>query len=276
MKLKIGGKYGKLTILEQVKDKWNTKYRYRCECGNEGIRRGDQIFQSEYPSCGCDIGIGKRRKKVNQIINTIINNCKIINGYYLETEKGRRRLYATCECLQCHNTFNIRYDTLKLLRDDNCPHCNIKAMGELHKKPHREHKLWRVWWAIKGRCYNTTDKRYNDYGERGITMCNEWLCNFEVFYDWSMKNGYRKGLSIDRINNDGNYEPSNCRWVDQKTQCYNTRRNFFLWYKDKWRTVEEIAKIEHVSWDKVYYKYVTRKNTKLPRKQLYNIDNIKK
>lgn len=276
MKLKIGGKYGKLTIIEQVKDPKHTKYRYRCECGNEGIRRGDQIFKAESPSCGCDIGCGKRRKKVNQIINTIINNCKIKNGYYLETESGRRRLYAMCECLKCHNTFDIRYDTLKSLHGNNCPHCNIKAIGELHRKPHRDHKLWRVWWAIKGRCYNKKDKRYDDYGGRDIKLCKEWLSNFETFYDWSMDNGYKQGLTIDRIDVNGNYEPNNCRWVDMKTQNSNTRRNFFLWYNDKWCTVEEIAKIENISTSKAYYRYVTRKSTKLPRKQLYDVDKIRK
>lgn len=273
MRLDIGGKYGKLTILEYLKD---SKYRYRCECGNEGIRRSDSILKCEYPSCGCDGKLGLRRGKIKKIIDTIVNNCKVVNGYYLETEKGRRRLYTTCECLKCHNIFDIRYDTLKSLHDNNCPHCNIKANGGLHRKPNMDHKLWRVWWAIKGRCYEKTNKHYKNYGSRGITMCKEWLSSFEAFYDWSMKNGYGKGLSIDRIDVNGNYEPSNCRWVDRTVQANNTRRNFFLWYKNKWRTVEEIATIEHISWNTSYHRYVTRKKTRLPRKQLYNVDTIKK
>lgn len=273
MRLEVGAKYGKLTIVEYLK---NDKYYYRCECGNEGIRGGESILRTQYPTCGCDIGVSKRSIKIKKIINTIINNCKILDGYYLETQKGRHRLYVSCECLQCHNEFNIRYDTLKALHGNNCPQCNINAKGELKRKPHRDHKLWRVWWAIKDRCYKQNSKHYKDYGGRGIKVCDEWLTNFEVFYNWSINNGYCKGLSIDRINTDGNYEPTNCRWVDTKTQSYNTRRNFFLWYNEKWRTVEEIAKIEKISWNKTYYKYVTRKNTRLPRKQLYDVDKIRK
>lgn len=214
--------------------------------------------------------------KIEAIKNTIINNCKVLDGYYLETTKGRRRLYVICECLKCHNTFEIRYDTLKNLRGDNCPQCNQKAKGQLIRKPHREHKLWRIWWGMKSRCYNSHNKHYKNYGARGIKMCDEWLSNYETFYDWSIENGYGKGLSIDRIDNNGNYEPNNCRWVDQSVQSYNNRRNFFLWYNEKWLTVEEISKIENVSWNTAYYRYVTRKKTRLPRKQLYNVDRIKK
>lgn len=234
------------------------------------------IYLESDSNLALENGDEKRSQKIHSILNTIKNNCKVIGGYYLETTKGRKRLFVVCECLKCHNMFEIRYDTLKNLHGEHCPYCNIKAKGKHRKKPYRDHKLWRVWWAIKGRCYNTNNKHYNDYGERGIKVCNEWLQSYENFYYWAMNNGYGDGLSIDRIDANKNYEPSNCRWTDTKAQAYNTRRNFFLWYNEKWRTVEEIAKIEHISWDKAYYRYVTRKNTKLPRKQLYNIDNIKK
>ena len=129
---------------------------------------------------------------------------------------------------------------------------------------------------MKDRCYNPKDKAYKNYGERGIHICDEWLNDFKSFETWSMENGYQDNLTIDRIDVNGNYEPSNCRWVDMKTQNSNTRRNFFLWYNDKWCTVEEIAKIENISTSKAYYRYVTRKSTKLPRKQLYDVDKIRK
>lgn len=215
-------------------------------------------------------------KKIDTIKNTMVNNCKILDGHYLVTDKGRRRLFVTCECSKCHNQFEIRYDTLQRLHGSHCPQCNIKAYGKLCRKPHREHKLYRIWWAMKGRCCNKDDKQYYNYGARGIAVCNEWLANFETFYDWAINSGYGKGLSLDRIDNNKDYSPSNCRWVDQKSQCYNTRRNFFLWYNQKWCTVEEIAATETVSYDVAYYRYVTRKKTRLPRKQLYNVDNIKK
>lgn len=272
MKLEIGRKYGKLTILEYLK---NDKYRYKCDCGNEGFRRCCTILKTKYPTCGCCNTEERRSQKIQSILNTIKNNCKVINGYYLETTKRRKRLFVVCECLKCHNMFKIRYDMLNHLHGDHCPQCNIKAMGERLKKPHRDHKLWHIWWGMKTRCYKKTSKMYKDYGARGITICDEWLTSYEAFYEWSINNGYGKGLSIDRIDNNKGYSPDNCRWVDQSIQSYNTRRNFFLWYDNKWRTVEEIAKIECISYDCVYGRYVTNKKTRLPRKQLYNIDNIR-
>lgn len=272
MRLEIGRKYGKLTILEYLK---NDKYRYKCDCGNEGFRRGCTILKTKYPTCGCGNTEERRSQKIQSILNTIKNNCKVIDGYYLETTKGRKRLFVVCECLKCHNMFKIRYDMLNHLHGDHCPQCNIKAMGERFKKPHRDHKLWRIWWGMKQRCYKKTSKMYKDYGARGITICEEWLVSYEVFYEWSINNGYGKGLSIDRIDNNKGYSPDNCRWVDQSIQLYNARRNFFLWYNNKWRNVEEIAKIECISYDCAYGRYVTNKKTRLPRKQLYNIDNIR-
>ncbi len=71
------------------------------------------------------------------------------------------------------------------------------------------------------RCYNTNNRFYKNYGKRGICICDEWRDSLISFYDWSIANGWEKGLSIDRIDNDGHYEPKNCRWV---TVAENSRR----------------------------------------------------
>lgn len=84
------------------------------------------------------------------------------------------------------------------------------------------HPLYRVWCAMRDRCYRKTDKRYIRYGGRGITVCKAWLSNFSSFYKWCILNGWQKGLQIDRKKNDGNYSPSNCRFVEQK---YNIRNS---------------------------------------------------
>lgn len=73
--------------------------------------------------------------------------------------------------------------------------------------------LYRKYIHMKDRCYNPNDKRYHRYGGRGIKVCDEWLNNYQSFENWSLQNGYVNGLTIDRINNDGDYEPSNCRYV---------------------------------------------------------------
>lgn len=74
---------------------------------------------------------------------------------------------------------------------------------------------------MKKRCYNQNALAYKWYGAKGIVVCEEWKHNFDAFYNWSMSHGYKKGLTIDRIDSTGNYEPDNCRWTTQKNQVIN-------------------------------------------------------
>ena len=93
----------------------------------------------------------------------------------------------------------------------------------------RAHPLCSVWSDMKTRCYNSNQKSYKHYGGRGIIVCEEWTGDFKCFYDWAIKNGYKKGLQIDRINNDGNYEPDNCRFVTTAENCRNSRQTKLNW-----------------------------------------------
>lgn len=81
---------------------------------------------------------------------------------------------------------------------------------------------------MKGRCYRKEDPHYKWYGAKGITVCKEWLDDFMSFYKWAMEHGYRDDLSIDRIDVNGNYEPSNCRWTTHKEQCNNRRNSRYI------------------------------------------------
>ena len=84
-------------------------------------------------------------------------------------------------------------------------------------------RIYRCWADMKARCNNPNNPFYHRYGGRGITVCNEWNQDFLSFYEWAIKNGYREDLSLDRINNDGNYEPLNCKWSSQHEQSMNKK-----------------------------------------------------
>lgn len=103
-------------------------------------------------------------------------------------------------------------------------------------------KLHRVWSQMKQRCFNENDKAYCRYGARGISVCDEWV-EFIPFHDWAMSNGYEEGLTIDRINNDGDYCHNNCRWVDHKAQNRNYSRNHIVEFNGERHCIKEWSEI---------------------------------
>lgn len=96
---------------------------------------------------------------------------------------------------------------------------------------------------MKRRCYNNNAKNYSQYGGRGITVCDEWRCKdgYVAFREWAIKNGYKDNLTIDRINVNGNYEPSNCRWVTREEQNLNKQSTRYVSYKGEKRTLKSVA-----------------------------------
>ena len=102
---------------------------------------------------------------------------------------------------------------------------------------------------MKERCYNKNSHRYHRYGGRGITICEEWLEDYEVFERWSLENGYSDELSIDRIDNDGNYEPDNCRWATNTEQMNNTSRNFKVESDGVIMTLAEYCRVNELPYE---------------------------
>lgn len=109
-------------------------------------------------------------------------------------------------------------------------------------------RLYKIWNGMKGRCNNKKDKDYKRYGLRGIKICDEWLYDFKKFHDWSILNGYKDTLTIDRKDVNGNYEPSNCRWATPKQQCNNRRSNLIFEYKGKKDTMANLARKYNISY----------------------------
>lgn len=103
-------------------------------------------------------------------------------------------------------------------------------------------RIYRIYRDMKDRCLNQNSSAYKDYGGRGIKICDEWKNDFLLFYNWAINNGYKETLTIDRINNNGNYEPSNCRWATILQQANNKRNCLYIEYNGERKTAEQWAK----------------------------------
>ena len=146
-----------------------------------------------------------------------------------------REYYMVCRC-DCGNTVEIRrsslFNTKTGTKSCGCLHSE-GLVARNYKHGLRHTNLYKRFLSMKDRCYNPNSNKYKNYGARGIKVCAEWINDFHAFYEWAMANGYKKELSIDRINVNGDYEPGNCRWATDKEQALNTRRNRFFTYNGK-------------------------------------------
>lgn len=139
-------------------------------------------------------------------------------------------------------------------------------------------KIYGVWEGMKARCYNINNKHYYNYGGRGITICKNWIENSKDFVKWAFSNGYKEGLTLDRIDNNGAYCPENCRWVDRKMQQRNRRNNVVVNYNGEnkclkqWcedlgisrKAVDHCRKRYGLSYQTIFHRYTKQKyNPKL-------------
>lgn len=129
-------------------------------------------------------------------------------------------------------------------------------------------RLNSVFRNMKRRCYNPRNKQFKDYGGRGIKLCDEWN-NREIvnlgrsgrftkgwlaFQEWALTHGYDDSLTIDRLDNDKDYSPDNCRWVSKKAQQNNKRNNFYITYKGKKQTLAQWCEELHLNYNTTYYR----------------------
>ena len=165
-----------------------------------------------------------------------------------------------CKC-DCGNFTIVRVDYLNNGKSKSCGcyHSEIcrKNIVKVSNPPIHNlsnTRLYKIWSSMKDRCYNSNNVNYKNYGGRGIKVCSEWKKDFMNFYNWSIKNGYKSNLTIDRIDVNGNYEPDNCRWATIKEQVYNKRNTIRIKYNNKSYNLYELSKIYNISTMNLYYR----------------------
>lgn len=156
--------------------------------------------------------------------------------------------YWKCRC-ECGNETTVRPRDLIVGKVKSCGCLKAKVTGD-RRRVHGENKtrLHRIWVAMRKRCGNPNDSSYPRYGGRGITVCGDWQ-EYKQFRTWAMENGYQDGLTIDRIDVNGNYEPGNCRWADLKTQARNKRGNYLVEINGETKPLAEWCEIYHANYD---------------------------
>lgn len=190
-----------------------------------------------------------------------------------------RKAYWICDC-DCGGVTEVTACNLKSAQIKSCG-CLKKehAWSKYGKRKYIQNpykpdykKIYVRWQCIKRRCYDSKFSSYRHYGGRGIRMCKEWRDNFQNFYDWIVRSGYKDGLTVDRINNDGDYCPENCRLTDYYTQSRNKRSNINITFCGQTHCLKDWAEILGISYKTISVRYYRKWPTEKLLKELYDVD----
>ena len=155
-----------------------------------------------------------------------------------EVEKKKGKRYFLCRC-DCGTIREVRFIALRSGGSKSCG-CLRNDKSRERRTTHGKWgtKIYECWHHMKQRCLNENDNNYDYYGGRGISVCEEWM-DFENFYEWAIENGYKEGLTLERIDVNGDYCPENCTWVTQAEQLNNTRRTRKITFQGKTQSLKE-------------------------------------
>jgi hypothetical protein len=179
--------------------------------------------------------------EMTQFIGQKFNRLTCIGPFEVrnikENNRNRNTDYIFCRC-ECGKE---KYYRLKLIRSGATKSCGCYNTDRVTSHKMSKTRLYVTWVGMKSRCYNSNTIRYSRYGGRGITICEAWINSFESFKEWALNNGYTNKLTIERKNNDGNYNPENCIWVTMKQQGQNRNNSVKYLCFGQMLTVSAIA-----------------------------------
>lgn len=243
-----GRKFGMLTVVaREPNDKHGcTRWNCDCDCGNKGIIISRQsLLRRKHINCGCV------QKKYQDITGLKSGRLTAIEN--IGRDKRGYNIWL-CQC-ECGNTTKVVDTALRAQQIKSCG-CLKREITSLTKTKHHQSKtsLYSVWLGMKDRCYNPKCKAYKHYGERGITICDEWLGNdgSTNFFDWALSHGYKKGLELDRIDVNKGYYPDNCRWVTYLVQSNNKRTTRFITYNGETKSLADWCRQYSMPYDTVH------------------------
>ena len=243
------------------------KVRYKCQCQ----KCGTIVYKNAY-SLHNDILCKCKTCTDNNFIEEVIGKTFGCITVISISKKGKTPATTryNCKC-SCGNEFTLTRKGITTGKHLCCMKCRYKFISENRYsfKKHGLHgtPIYRTWKSMNLRCFYKNHKSYKDYGARGITVCDEWS-QFNPqgvvnFYNWCMANGYKKEIlpngknkwTLDRIDNDGNYEPNNCRWTTQDVQANNKRNCIFIDYNGKKQTLKQWAKELNLNYSVLLNRY---------------------
>jgi len=234
----IGQRFGRLTVISDagIRTSKNGRKFYiwncACDCGNTSVVTTSNLRGNKVLSCGC---YKKDRAFEANYINLQGKTFGRLTAISYIHKNGK--LYWKCKCV-CGNYVDVIPSSLIRGETRSCGCYQREIMSQIkRKKSIKQTRLYRIWGAMKYRCYNPNCHSYPRYGGRGIEICDEWKNNFLSFQTWALQNGYNDFLSIDRKDCNGNYTPENCRWADAKQQAMNRSSTRFIEYKGEQKSI---------------------------------------
>ena len=180
--------------------------------------------------------------KLKNLVGDVYGRLVVIKLSHVKKES-----YWLCKC-ECGNIKTVRIGSLRSGNTKSCGCLNTEMTILRNKKMSKydvstNDKLYWAWNHMLQRCFKDYENNKKYYKDRGITVCDEWKENFLAFREWSLNNGYKENLSLDRIDNNGNYEPKNCRWTTKEEQSNNTRSVRLIEYKGEIKSISQWARI---------------------------------
>lgn len=263
---RIGERYRDLVLLKHV---GSYKCEFKCNCGNIKTISYYDVKKGKVTSCGHN----KLAQQTQSVVGEKYNKLTAVEE--LDIRNGQRYYLFECDC------GNRVERILKEVRRNKIGSCGCNSGNRINHGSHHcsKERLYGIHKGMLRRCFKESDLAFKYYGARGIIVCDEWntgdIKGYYSFREWAISNGYSEELTIDRIDVNGNYEPSNCRWLDDINQARNKQITLYYTYNNKLTPLKEIAELESLNYDSLW-KRLKVYNYPFEKAISFNVHKIKK